>query len=377
MKLQDQVRQLKNSNNGSDTGLSTYGYGHNYNAKYEMDSELDAVHDTIDDMWDELQSQMNNEVTRSDLKSVIRGIHQVLIKQLGKDNSRKWKKWEETAIHQTVYSRNLYDYFSDYQTERKGTKTMVQAQTTYSTQHTYRPKKVLKYKLIITEEMGTFIKKMMARNDNCEWGVAFSYTIDKELKHIILDKIYVMPVEQGGAHVKFVNESEFVIFKDLSELGEFVTDINQKGRFAGMMHSHHNMGSWHSSTDHGTIATYVNDFGSVLSLVWAWKGGKTPITCDVILKSKKDGFIINQENIEFENEISSNDKDIDHIDSELYDKYNNMLEIVKKDHAGYKKFLKIFEKTKKFLSIEKLYNAVNVEDNKCDNITTIKTLLSL
>lgn len=384
--LQESVKLLKvdSEKKYDDYGINDYYDGYynqyqqsNYQSKFELDDSLEKVQTMVNELVDEVNIQLDNELTARDVKKVLRGVKSTIVNQLGKGNSRMWRQWEEQASYQTTYRGSLMDYFEHYRNERdytksKTTKPTTPAKTTVSTQYNYRPKKTLKWELVIKEECGTFIKKMMALNKKSEWGVAFSWIMDKENKQIIIDRIYIMPVNQGGAHVSFVNESEYIIFQDISELGKFITDLGED-RFAGIMHSHHGMGSWHSSTDHGTIATYINDFNSVLSLVWAWKGGDSEITVDAILKSKKDGFLL--DNIVFENEVSSNDKDIENIDSELVDRYNNMVEIVQRDYPKYKVILEQFEKTKKFIPIYNLYNQLYYSDINNVTIETIKQII--
>ena len=377
LSIQETIRLLKDDKLSN---FNPYGMGHyhgNYNTVYnnrsEMDSNLEQIDKLIDHLFDEVNIQLDNEVNIDVFKQILTGIKGTIINQLGKGNSRMWRQWEENASYQSVYQGGLYDYFDTYRQDQNYAKSYhkpasIQKVVTVN----YRPTKVLKWELIIKEEVGTFIKKMMALNKSTEWGCAFSWLMNKKKKQIIIDRIYIMPVNQGGAHVTFVNESEFIIFQDVSELGQFVTDLGDD-RFAGMMHSHHNMGSWHSSTDHGTIATYINDFKSVLSLVWAWKGKGTEITCDVILKTKKDGFLM--DNIVFENEISSEDKDIEYIDSKWVDQYNEMRVIVDRDYDKYKKILDLFEKSGKFISINKLYDVVHNGDRKCHTADIIKELI--
>ncbi len=398
MRVQDQVKLLKADELSKTVNVPTsdvyggqmYGYWNegyrtdynaSYNEKFERDDKLEEIEESLNDMWMEIETQFEHDLNKVDFKAVLRGIKSVIINQLSKGNSRKWKKWQEDASYQASYQGNLHDIFGDWGTRGyhdiggkaiSATRPLTQPTTIHTTQYSQRPIKKLKWELVIRPEIATFIKKMMNLNKTMEWGIAFTWTLEKEVKQLVIDRLYLMPVTTSGGHVSFINESEYLIFREMSQLGEFVTDIG-KDRFAGIMHSHHNMGSWHSSTDHGTIKTYIGDFESVLSIVWAWKGKDSPITADVILKSKDDGFTIEKFNLEQDLAIDS--EELTNLDNPWVDKYNDMIVIVKRDLEKYKSLLNMFEKSKKFLKINDLYTAINNVDIKCDNIDIIKELV--
>jgi len=354
--LQDEIRLIKN------TEYTHYDY-------YSVNLDMNEIDDKMDDVIILIEDQFDNAINKSKLKAVLNGIKAVLVNQLSKGNSRKWKKWEEETLYNSVYQPNMRTVFDEaYGKPATGVKKYVKSSSAW----TNRPKKKLKYDVVVSDEISTFIKQMMFLNKSTEWGVTFTWTLDKEKKQLIIDRIYIMPVEVGGAHVKFINESEFRIFSDISELGEFVTDIDNKTRFAGMMHSHHTMGSWHSATDHGTIDTYVNDFQSILSIVWAWNGKEGDITADIILQTKNDSYEV--DNSIFGNDYNSNDLDLQSIDNKYTSQYNDMLTIVKKDYASYKKFMKRFENTGKYTKIEELYHMTVDKDNVDQSIKLIKDL---
>lgn len=360
-----------------------------FGEQFRINDQLDYLNQMIDDLQIEIEDQFNNEVNRNDFKIILRGIKTVIIDQLRKGrNKRAWKGWEKNALQQTTYQANWDAFEAYYGGDWNGRGAANYPLQNYqkesykgsnlpatTTRYTKRPNKVLKWELVITEEVGVFIKQMMALNKNCEWGVAFTWIKNELTKQLIIDRVYIMPVDQGGAHVEFINESEYMIFADISELGEFVTDIDNKTRFAGIMHSHHNMGSWHSSIDHNTIETYINDFKQVLSIVWAWNGDDKPITADIILQNEKDSYTLDK--ISFENEVSSNDEKVMEIDNHYSTRYISMIDTVASQLPKYKKLMKIFEGTKKFNSIQKIHEILINEENNCENIEPFRKVLSL
>lgn len=377
--LQNEINLIKATKN------TVYSFNY-YADRYELDSQLELLDVKIQDIVNEVNIQFNNDIQTDELKTTIRGIKNVIINQLGRDNARKWKQWEENASYQSIYQENLADIFGNYHNnfyDKRGfwgydynlnketpTKVITKAVSKYPYE---RPSKKLKYVVILTEEVSIFIKKMMVLYSDIEWGVAFTFTIDHDNKQIIIDKVYIMPVTQGSGHVTFVNESEYVIFSDISELGEFVTDINNETRFAGIMHSHHTMGSWHSSTDHGTIDVYINDFKAVLSIVWSHSKIEDYVDNDIILQNKKDKYLIND--LIFDDNIKVKSDEFKDIDNKWVNQYNDMIAIVKKDYDNYEKFLKRFDSTKKYIKINELYSVINNEDIKCDNINIMKELI--
>lgn len=326
---------------------------------------------------EEITLQLDNEMTVADIKMILRGIKMTLVNQLGKDNSRMWRKWEEEASHQTTYEPNNYNIWEDWYNERgdyEKKATSTPAKTTHTTQYTNRPKRFLKeWSLVLTEEVTIFINQLMATNTSMEWGVAFTWLMDKEKKQVIIDRIYLMPVVTTSGHVTFVNESEFLLFSKMTELGEFVKDIDNKTRFAGIMHSHHTMGSWHSSTDHGTIATYIRDFGTVLSIVWAQKSKGEIITADIILENTENSYAIKKIEPMIDDKMTFDE--IMDVDCSLTTRYNDLHVIVNREYDRYKTFLNKFESSGKYLKIHEFYNAVYDDDNSCNNMDLIKELV--
>lgn len=363
LSLQSEITFIKNQ------GELNYGYG---GYSYVLEERFDKIATILEDIFLEIESQLDYDVSKEEIKSVIGGIYKVIIKNLEKEDARDWKNWEKDALYQSTYQPNLNSIFDYYPQTIPTTKKEKPTTTTYVTKYVNRPKKKLKFDLIVTEEVSLFIKQMMVLNKGVEWGVAFTWTIDKELKKIIIDRVYIMPVDTGGAHVQFINESEYRIFNNISELGEFVTDIDHETRFAGIMHSHHTMGSWHSSIDHGTIASYINDFRSVLSIVWAWGGTTKDMTADVILQNKKDAYTI--DSIFFKNDLNLKDPILLKLDNKWTSQYNDMINIVEKDFDNYKKLIKRFESTGKFIKIEELYKIINKEDVN-EDIQLVKDLI--
>jgi len=350
--LESEIKFTKNQGLNHDYA---YGYG------YLLEERFEKLNALMDDIFLEIQNQLDHDIDRRAIKDTLSSIYKVIVKNLISEDARDWKKWERDTLYQNVYQPNLnslFDVYDDYPQTKPTVKK--ETTTTYVTKYVVRPSKKLKFDLIISEEVSIFIKQMMVLNKNVEWGVAFTWTIDKKLKQITIDKIYIMPVATGGAHVTFINESEFRIFSNISELGEFVTDIDNETRFAGIMHSHHNMGSWHSSIDHGTIDTYINDFKSVLSIVWAWGGTTKDMTADVILQNKKDKYTIS--NVIFENDLNFDDPILTKLDSKWTSQYNDMMNIVEKDFDNYKKLIKKFESTGKYTKIEEVYKIINKDD---------------
>ncbi len=381
--IQDQVRLIKNSKS---TANGKFGYAYDQywgGGSQQTTNEIDTLSNTIDELVEEVRSQFDEVLELKHVKQLLAAVTRVTIKLLSsKGNKISWAMWLEKAMYSIINQNTLYNLFElyNYKFDREDmtSKPTKQYNThvgkvTYVTKFIDRPTNKLKdWSLIVTKEVSIFIKKMMVLNMHCEWGTAFTWTTDHDKKTITIDKVYIMPVDVGGAHVQFVNESEYLIFKELSELGDFVKDIDYKTRFAGIMHSHHTMGSWHSSTDHGTIKSYVNDFKSVLSLVWSCKSKESDIKCDIILENKKGKYTL--DNVIFEDEIEINDDKLLNLDSNLVEKYVKMIDIVKADYGGYKKLLEQFDNTKKYTKIEKLYKWMNEEES--EGLTNLKELLS-
>jgi len=358
-----------------------------YNNSFGINEDLTSLGDIVMDIFDEVNDQFDFLLHKADLKSTLNGLKALIVKYRDMDNKKKWNKWEKNAVNNSIYYRNLEDIWYDdeyynnrnpYMTHIKGTQpvTVTKKVTKVVARYTHRPKKTLtKWRVILTPTIATFIKKMMLLNKSIEWGVAFTWLLDEKNKLVVIDKVYIMPVVTSGGEVKFLNESEFTIFADLSELGEFVTDIDNKTRYAGIMHSHHTMGSWHSSTDHGTISQYITDFKQVLSIVWALKSDKEGITGDVILENEKTKYLINNKNIIFMNTLDLDDEKLKDMESDLVTRYDSMIDIVKKDYDNYKGYLSRFDDTKKYIKIKELFDFNNNEDINCISKEIIKELI--
>ncbi len=392
--LRDNIKQMQNdrrANNFRQSDSDVYNYGRNQSINYgitqghqpnhyEWDEQLESLQYMVVELIEDIGLQMGDDLHVSDIKSVLTGVKGMIVKLQGRDINKRWKKWEQEASYRMTYQQNLYDMWENSWGTQvitsgvtpKALKKETKSKIVYTTAVTNRPKRKLKYDVIVTHEVSTFIKKLMEQNKNMEWGVAFTWVMNKDDKTFIIDRIYIMPVDVGGAHVKFVNESEFLIFSELSELGAFVKDIDNKTRFAGIMHSHNSMGSWHSSTDHGTIETYIVDFKSVLSIVWAMSINGV-ITADIILQSEKEGYELNNFNFVNEQELFSDE--LDKEPSDLTDRYNSMITTVKDDYEPYKKLLKRFDDTKKYIKIEELYKSLNSETIDLNITDTLKELL--
>ncbi len=359
-------------------------YIHSYDSewnKHQDEENLEKLDELINDLFDEVSTQTGNELHRNDWKAILRGVKQTIVNQLSRSDARAWKRWERNASEQMVHQSSLDDFYDNYgygnygygnykksKAKAKVTKKGTYTKSVATTAYTNRPNKILNYNIIVREEIAQFIRLMMFANQNEEWGVAFTWTLNKKKKEIYIDKVYIMPVTTGGTHVTFINESEYIIFADISELGEFVKDVDNVTRFAGIMHSHHTMGSFHSSTDHGTIATYIADFQSVLSMVWSWnKRKESQFVCDTIMKTKTEGFLL--KNIEFE---FPDDKTQE---STLVTRYDDMVKIVLRDMPKWDRIMKQFEKSGKYLEMEKLYNQFENEELTNDTLTVLKQLM--
>lgn len=359
-----------------------------HNNGFGIADDLETLSHIIMDIFDEVNDQFDYSLNKQDLKATLNGLKHLVVKQQDMKNKKKWNKWEKEAVNGSLYYRNLEDIWyedpffdnnrSPYVTHINGQSLspLVKPLTRVVARYTHRPKKTLtKWRVVLTTEIAIFIKKMMALNKSVEWGVAFTWLLREKDKLIVIDKVYIMPVITSGGEVKFLNESEFTIFANISELGEFVTDIDNKTRFAGIMHSHHSMGSWHSSTDHGTIGTYINDFKQVLSIVWAYQNKKEGITGDVILENDKNKYLVKNKNIVFMNTLDIDDERLTKLDSDLVTKYESMMNIVEKDYIKYKEYLSRFDDTGKYIKIKELYELNNNEEIKCISKEIIKELI--
>ncbi len=374
--VQDEIRIIRNYRSDA------YNYGYNI-----THNDLDNLEERMEDVLEELTDQMDNQISIADFKAILRGIKHTIINQLSNENSRKWRQWEESASYKSTSQHTLSGMFEEFGFEyvngnwlrdredinqyhsRNNTtkKTTPKATAKALNQYTNRPTKKLKWTLKMTEDVSIFIQKMMLLYPKIEWGCAFSYVSDKEDKALTIDRIYLMPIKVGSSHVTFINESEYNIFADISELPQFVTDIMKEDRYAGMMHSHHNMGAWHSATDHGTIDTYVTDFKTILSIVWANKSNK--LENDIILDYKGNRYTVNKFEFYNDQEVTLDTP------SELTDRYKVMLDLVTKDYNSYDKLIKTFGKNQKFLKIRELFTEMNNDDTKQVDIQLIKDLI--
>lgn len=350
-----------------------------YNVKKNVNSRIELVNEAINQVIEDIENQFSYELNMSDFKQIVAGLKNVIVNQLSKANSRKWQKWQKNVVDNSLY--NSDQYYDDWELHLNAMfpdrqKAITTGKVVY--QSTYRappPLRTLDWDLVITEEVSTFIKKLMFENKHIEWGAAFSWTKDSESKQVIIDKIYIMPVETSGGHVQFINESQYVIFADLSELGEFVSDVMlNEDRYAGMMHSHHSMSAYHSGTDHNNIDSYMNDFGHILSIVWAFND-VSGLRADIIHKSEDSHFKMENQRIVFNQELEVND--MNEIQNDQVDQYNKMVTIVSKDLPKYKKMLEAFTDSNQFLSIQKLFKAYTDEENSCENISILQKILAI
>lgn len=345
--------------------------------------------ESIDNMIFELITEIDYELDDTsfdNIVSFIEEIKDILREKIEYD--KEWNNWERTLFNEIVYHDDNYNnqyyrdyhnygyhsYYGDYyKAKPQQTKTVQQNKKNKVVK--YRPNKQLtEWKIFIKSEISDFIQKMMVENKEDEWGITFTWYADRENKLVVIDKLYVMPIQVGISHVEFVNESEYVIFQDISELPEYVKDIKtNNNRHAGIMHSHHTMGSWHSSIDYGTINRYITDFNSVLSIVWGWDTKSDYITADILLYVKNDKYLI--EDFILENNYDMDKKVINKLTNSLIDKYNHMIKIVKENIGKYNKILELFKKTNKYQKISELYEIYNNGNNNCENIKLLKEII--
>jgi hypothetical protein len=225
--------------------------------------------------------------------------------------------------------------------------------------------KKIPYKVTMSFDIARFIQRMMFEY-SIEWGVVFTYTMDKENKSMHIDRLYTFPVTASGGDVTYINESVYQVFAKHSDLPRYVADIQEKGRYAGIMHSHHTMGSWHSGTDLNCIDTFVQDFKNVLSLVWSKSGDQLNVQSYMSVITQKDGkeHRFNgdlSEGYEFPEGLTPENI---MLPNEHYDNYKKVEKVVSEIKPEYDKVLKQFQSTKKYSAIKSFYDFYSKEENQ-------------
>lgn len=140
-------------------------------------------------------------------------------------------------------------------------------------------------KITMEKPIGDFIRKMMELKPRIEWGCVFTFIVDNENGIAHIDELYMLPVTTSAGDVHYINESTYGIYDSVSELSKFAStvyktqnSVGKERKYAGIIHSHHNMSAYHSGTDTNNIRTWLNDFGAVMSIVVAKKIGSDIIT---------------------------------------------------------------------------------------------------